>query len=157
VYEAVFVLHIFSAFALVAGEVLYSFLLFATRGTDVPSAVVRNFRLSRVGDWLVGIGMLGVLVFGIWLAIDADAFQVWDGWVIGALVLWAVFAEVARRAGKVYNAARDRARELVAQGADSPDAELNAMLRSQSGFALQLASIVLVLLLIVDMIYKPGA
>ena len=39
------------------------------------------------------------LVLGIVLAINSDAFQVWDLWVIAAIVLWALFAELGRRTG----------------------------------------------------------
>ena len=38
------------------------------------------------------VGLFGAIAFGIWLAILRDAFQVWDGWVIGAIVLWCVAA-----------------------------------------------------------------
>ena len=33
---------------------------------------------------------VGTILFGIWLAISLDAYQVWDGWVIAAIVLWAI-------------------------------------------------------------------
>jgi uncharacterized membrane protein len=156
-YDWVLFLHVLTAFALVTSMVLYTFLVLASRNLDVPSDVVRLFRLSRVGDVLVAVGSIGVLVFGIWLAIDVDEYQLWDGWIIAALVLWAVFAEVGRRTGKHYDAARARARSLVAEGRDASSPELNAMLRSPTGRALQLASLALVLLLLIDMIYKPGA
>jgi uncharacterized membrane protein len=156
-YDWVLFLHVLTAFALVASLVLYTFLIVSSRNLDVPSEVVRMFRISRVGDILVAVGSIGVLVFGIWLAIDVDEYQLWDGWVIAALVLWAIFAEVGRRTGKVYDAARTRARSLVAEGRDTASPELNAMLRSPTGRALQLASLALVLLLLIDMIYKPGA
>jgi uncharacterized membrane protein len=137
--------------------VVYTFLIVASRNLDVPSDVVRSFRITRVGDALVSVGMGGVLVFGIWLAVDVDGYELWDGWIIAGLVLWAVFGAVGGRTGKVYNAARDRARALVAEGRDAPNAELNALLRSRTGLVLQLLSIVIVLLLLLDMIFKPGA
>ena len=61
----------------------------------------------------IGIGSIGVLVLGVWLAIDADAYQVWDGWVIAALVLWAIAVETGRRSGVIYTRRRQRAGELV--------------------------------------------
>lgn len=70
-------------------------------------------------------------------------------------MLWVLFAEVGRRVGKIYNAARDRA--LVAENRNEPSPELSAILRSQTGLALQAASVVIVLLFLIDMIYKPGA
>ena len=46
--------------------------------------------LARVGTALVMIGISGTIVFGVWLAISLDRYQLWDGWIIAALVLWAV-------------------------------------------------------------------
>src|SRR5581483_3011206 len=37
----------------------------------------------------VPIGGLGTIVFGVWLAIVDDAYHVWDGWIVAAIVLWA--------------------------------------------------------------------
>jgi hypothetical protein len=34
--------------------------------------------------------MVMTLGFGIWLAISLDAYHPWDGWIIAAIVLWAV-------------------------------------------------------------------
>jgi uncharacterized membrane protein len=156
-YDWLLFLHVLTAFALVTAVVVYTVIVLAGRRLDAPSDIARMFRLSRVGDVLIAVGSIGVLVLGIWLAIQADDYQVWDGWIIAAIVLWAVFAEVGRRTGKHYDAARTRARTLVAEGRNAPDAELNAMMRSSTGLALQLASAALVLAMLIDMIYKPGA
>jgi uncharacterized membrane protein len=157
VYDWLLALHILSAAALVAAVVLYSVLILGTRGLDRPSEVVRYFRLARVGDVLMPIGALGVLIFGIWLAIDVEAYQVWDGWVIAAIVLWFIFGGVGSRLGKLYNGARDRARKLVAEGRDEPDAELRKVMTSQTGLILHLTTVLVVILFFVVMIYKPGA
>lgn len=150
-------LHVLAAFSLVAGLVLFTVLIASAWNLDVPSDVVRTFRISRVGNALVGVGLIGVIVFGIWLAIDLDAYDVWDGWIIAAIVLWLVLAEVGRRTGATYDAARDRAAELVGQRRDSPSPELNAMLRSRRGLVLHFVGLALALLLLLDMIFKPGA
>jgi uncharacterized membrane protein len=156
-YDWLLALHVLAAAALVSAEVMFSVMAVGGRNRDVPSEVVRLFRPSRVGDALFAVGSIGTIVFGIWLAIQADEYQVWDAWIIAALVLWAVLMEVGRRTGKVFYAARDRAKELVAEGRDAPSPELREMARSSTGLALQTASVVLVVALLVVMIYKPGA
>jgi len=156
-YEWLLALHVLAAFSLVAALVLYSFVIAAGWNLVVPSDVSRMFRLSRVGDVAIAVGAIGTLVFGIWLAIDSDDYQVWDGWVIAALVLWALSMETGRRTGAVYNGVRDRARALVAEDRDSPQPELNAMLRSSTGLALHATTVVLIVTLLVVMVYKPGA
>jgi uncharacterized membrane protein len=156
-YDWLLFLHVLTAFALVTAVVVYTVIILAGRRLDVPTDIARMFRLSRVADVLIAVGSIGVLVLGIWLAIEVDGYQVWDGWIVAAIVLWLVFAEIGRRTGKHYDAARRRARTLVAEGRNAADAELNGMMRSSTGFAMQLASVALVLVMLVDMIYKPGA
>ena len=155
-YDWLLFLHVLAAVALVAALVLYTFLIVVLRDVDVPSDAVRLFRLSRVGDVLTGIGAIGVLVFGVWLAIEVDGYEIWDGWVLAAIALWIVMGAAGQQTGSTYNAARDRARALVVQG-DAPSSELNAMLRSSRGRVLHGAAVVFALALLVDMIYKPGA
>jgi len=150
-------LHVLSAFAWIAAMVLYTVVIATGWRLTVPSDVVRVFRVSRVGDALIAIGMLGTIIFGIWLALDVDGYEIWDGWIIAALILWLVAAALGGQVGKVYNGARDRAKALVDGGRDAPSSELSAMLRSQHGVVLHGLMILVVLVLLVVMIYKPGA
>jgi uncharacterized membrane protein len=156
-YDWLLFLHVLSAFAVVGGVVLFSVVIAAGWSRDVPSDVVRLFSISRVGDVLTGIGMGGVLAFGIWLAIDVDGYELWDGWIIAAFVLWVLFGAVGSREGKIYNAARDRARELALGGTDSPSPELRALVQDRRGLWLHVGTVIIVLLFLVDMIFKPGA
>jgi uncharacterized membrane protein len=156
-YDWLLFLHVTSAFALVAALVLYSVLIVSVWRRDVPSEVLRLFRVSKVGDVLAGVGSMGVLIFGIWLAIEVDGYAIWDGWIIAALVLWAVMGALGSRTGKVYNAARDRARALVREGSDAPSPELRALVQNRQGLWSHTATVVVVLALLVDMIFKPGA
>jgi uncharacterized membrane protein len=156
-YDWLLFLHVLAAVSLVSAEILLTFVILSARRLELPSDIVRIFRLSRPGDILFGIGAVGTIVLGILLAIDVDQYQVWDGWVIVALVLWAVLMAVAGRDVRFYYQARDRARALVAEGRDVPSPEVTAVLRSPTGVWLHTATLTLVALLLIDMIYKPGA
>ena len=156
-YDWLLSLHVLSAFSLVSAQILVTFLIVGGWKLELPSDISRMFRLSRAGDVLFAIGSIGTIVLGIWLAIDLDEYKLWDGWIIAALVLWAVAMGIGGRTAKHYYGARDRARALVAEGRDVPNPELSATLRSSTGLALHLATVVLVVLLLIDMIYKPGA
>ena len=156
-YDWLLFLHVLSAFALVAAQVLVTFLIVGGWRLELPSDISRMFRMSRAGDVLFGIGATGTILLGILLAIDADEYQVWDGWIIAAIVLWVVAMAVGGQTAKHYYRARDRARALVAEGRDVPNPELSAMLRSPIGLVLHLASVLVVVVLLIDMIYKPGA
>jgi uncharacterized membrane protein len=156
-YDWLLFLHVFSAFALGAALVLYTVLIAVAWNKDVPGDVARLFRISKVGDVLIAVGSIGVLIFGIWLAIDVDGYEVWSGWVIAALVLWVVMGALGSRTGKIYDAARDRARTLAQEGNNAPNAELRALVQDRRGLWFHLAGIVTVLVLLIDMIWKPGA
>lgn len=148
-------LHVLSAFAWVSALVVYSVVIAAGWNASVPSDVARMFRVSRVGDALIAVGMIGTIVFGIWLALDE--YEIWDGWIIAALVLWLLAGAVGGRIGKVYDATRDRAKALLAEGRDDPSPELNAMVRSQRGLVLHTTLVVVTIVILVVMVYKPGA
>jgi hypothetical protein len=150
-------LHVLSAFALVSAEVLFTFLIATLWKRDLPSDFARVSGISRFGSILVGVGAVGVLIFGIVLAFEADSYAIWDGWIIAAIVLWLVFAELGRRAGTAYDAVGARARALVAEGRSEPNPELGAMFRAPTALWLHLGSLAAVVLLLLDMIFKPGA
>ena len=150
-------LHVLSAFALVSAEVLFTFLLVTLWKTDVPGDIARVSGTAFLGNILVGVGSVGVLIFGILLAFEADSYAIWDGWIIAAIVLWLAFAELGRRAGKAYDAAGTRARALVAEGRNESNPELGVMFRSPTALWLHLSSMAVVVLLLLDMIFKPGA
>jgi hypothetical protein len=150
-------LHVLSAFALVAAEVLFTFLILWLWRTDLPGDIARVSDLSRIGSALVGAGAGGTLVFGVILAFEADSYAIWDFWIIAALVLWFAFGAVGQRVGKAYDAAGARARQLVGEGRSEPNPELGAMFRSSNAFALHLVSLGIIVLFLLDMIFKPWA
>jgi drug/metabolite transporter (DMT)-like permease len=150
-------LHVLSAFILVAAEVLFTFLIAWLWKRDVPSDIARVSGISRFGSILVGVGSVGVLILGIALAFEADSYAIWDPWIVAAIVLWLAFAELGRRTGKAYDAVGARARTLVNEGRDEPNPEVGAMLRSRAALGFHLASVAALVLLLLDMFFKPGA
>ena len=150
-------LHVLSAFALVGAEVLFTFLILWLWRTDRPAEIARVSGMSRIGSAIVGLGAVGTLVFGVILAFEADSYAIWDLWIIAALVLWAAFGAVGQRVGKAYDAAGARARQLVSEGRTDPNPELGAMFRSSQAFGLHLVSLVIIVLFLLDMIFKPWA
>jgi hypothetical protein len=101
---------------------------------------------------------MGTLIFGIWLAIDLDAYKVWDGWILAAIVLWAIAAGAGQRGGEAYGQAAKLAAELSSQGrAEEPSGELKTLLQDRRAMWLNIVSSALVLAILVLMIYKPGA
>jgi uncharacterized membrane protein len=150
-------LHVLAAFALVAGYVLFGVMIAWSWRREKPAEMVRLTGISRTGNALVGVGAIGTLLLGIWLAIEIDAYSILDGWIVAALVLWAIAMETGRRSGALYARAGTRAGELSAAGEEGPSPELRAILRDRRALMWQTLSSLAVLVLLWDMIYKPGA
>jgi hypothetical protein len=150
-------LHVLSAFALVAGIILFWVLIAAVRRTDTPEGTLRLGPLTRVADAAVGIGMMGTIILGVWLAFSIGGYDIWDWWIIAALVLWAVAGGLGQRANTAYVDGVKKAQELQAAGQTGPNSELLALNRTPNGVILQALISIVVLLIILDMIWKPGA
>jgi len=82
-------LHVLSAFAYVAGIVLFWVLVVAVRKTDTPEGTIQMGPMVQIGNVAVGIGAGGTILLGIWLAFRLDSYAIWDGWIIAAFVLCA--------------------------------------------------------------------
>jgi hypothetical protein len=149
--------HLLSAALLVGAVTIFTILILATRHVERPGQVLALAPLMRVGGVSVVVGSLGSVVFGVWLAISLDAYKVWDSWIIVALILWAAASETGRRADPEYTKLFTRAAELQKAGETGPSAELAALARTQRGLLFHVAASVAVLLLLLDMIWKPGA
>lgn len=131
-YEWLLFLHLLAAFLLVAGVVVYGVLLLGPAGQPASRA------LGPPALALWNVGGLGVLVFGVWLALEVDGYELWDGWIVAALVLWFVASAAGGRLG-----AGVREGESIG----SVDG---------AGVMLAVMSLATVALLL-DMIFKPGA
>ena len=126
-YDALLFLHVLAAFALMVTAVTYS---------AVALGAATGGRAIAVANGLWDVGLLGTVVFGIWLALDVDGYEIWDGWILGALVLWALATEAGRRAKE----------ELTPSEGGAGSATLMHWLRTVG-----------VIGLLVLMIWKPGA
>jgi uncharacterized membrane protein len=155
--EWVLAFHVLSAFAFVASLVLFSGLILAVRRVDTPAETIRMEPIVKVGNAAAGIGAGGTLILGVWLAFSYGGYDIWDGWIIAALVLWAVAGFFGSRTGAAYLEGMKKAQELEAAGQTGPSAELLALNRTQSGVLFHVLASLVVLLIILDMIFKPGA
>jgi hypothetical protein len=150
-------LHVLSAFAYVAGIVLFWVLIVAVRKVDTPEGTIRMEPIVKVGNAAVGIGAGGTILLGIWLAFRLDSYAIWDGWIIAALVLWAAAAAFGQRTGVEYTRGMTKAKELSAAGQTGSNGELLALNRTTNGVVLHFLASAVVLLILLDMIFKPGA
>jgi predicted integral membrane protein DUF2269 len=150
-------LHVLSAFAYVAGMIVFWVLIVAVRKTDTPEGTIRMAPVAKVGNATVGIGAVGTIVLGIWLAFSVGGYDIWDLWIIAAIVLWALAGAAGQRTGAAYMQGMTKAQELQTAGQTGSSTELLALNRTSNGVVLHAVSSVLVLLIIIDMVWKPGA
>lgn len=155
--EWLLALHVLSAFAYAAGVVLFWVLVVAVRRVDTPDETIRMEPIVKVGNAVVGVGAGGTIVLGIWLAFSYGGYDIWDGWIIAAIVLWVIAAAVGQRTGNAYMQGMNKAQELQTAGQTGPSAELLALNRTQNGLLLHSVATIVLLLLVIDMIWKPGA
>ena len=149
--------HVLSAFAYMAAIVLFWVLIVAVRRIDTPEETLRMEPIVKVGNIAVGIGAVGTIVIGIYLAFAVGNYAIWDGWIIAALVLWAISGALGQRTGAAYMQGMNKAKELDAAGEKGPNETLLALNRTQTGLMLHALTSLTVLLILADMIFKPGA
>jgi hypothetical protein len=131
-YDTLLFLHVLAAFLLVAGVVCYGVIVLNPAGETSRRAL----GAPALAMW--NVGGIGVLAFGIWLALYVKGYEIWDGWVIAAIVLWFVASAAG---GPLSRGVREGPRALPAE---------------RARILLAVMALATVLLLI-DMIFKPGA
>ena len=137
-YDTLLFLHVLSAFTFSAAVVMFSaYVLGASASPEAYSLT----------GWLWDIGGIAVLVFGVWLAFNVDAYDIFDGWIIAAIVLWAAAAGTGARAREVL-------RPAIAAGAGAT-ADAAAAVRQAA--VLHWVRTALAIALLADMVWKPGA
>ena len=149
--------HVLSAFSLVAGIFLFWALIVVGRRIDTPAATLELSPVAKVGNATVGIGMVGTIVFGVWLAFSIGNYDIWDGWIIAAIVLWFIGGGIGRKTGEAFLEGPKKAQELASAGQTGPNDELLALNRTSRGLLFHALTSLVVLLIIIDMIWKPGA
>jgi hypothetical protein len=139
-YDWLLFFHVLSAFFLVGALATFWALVLATKPASPLLTQAAAGTIARPTNVLVIAGTVGTLIFGIWLAIDHDDYQVWDGWIIAALVGWALSGWLGDQSGKAFTQAMDGSLE-----------------QRRRGLLFHTASSVVVFIVLVLMIFKPGA
>jgi hypothetical protein len=131
-YHALLFLHVLAAFLMAAGIVILSSFV-------LGGPITRPSKL--IAEILWGVGGVGTLVFGVWLALNRPEYEIWDGWIIAALVLWVIANGAGARAS----------RDL------QPTADGSAIAVDRRVAFAHWMRVLWVALLLLDMVWKPGA
>lgn len=135
-YDWLLFLHVLGAFLAVgAMTALWGLILGTRKGGPLDPASAMTY--GRAFGVIVGVGMMGAIVFGIWLTIRVDGYELWDGWILASLVLWAIAGGAGGQAGKAF--------------------ESDPVAGRAAGIRYQAINSVGLLLILILMIWKPGA
>jgi hypothetical protein len=154
VHDLALFLHIVGAVLFFAGMAVAGVGEAAARRRRRPGEIALLLGAGRTGVALVGVGLLLVLVFGLWLT-DLSGFG-FDGWVVAALVLLALAAVAGGIGGQAPKRARRLAERLAAEN-DEPSPELDALLRQPVAIALNVVAALAGVAILALMVWKPGA
>jgi uncharacterized membrane protein len=133
--------HLLGALLFVAGIVLAGTAFEAARRRARPSEIALLLGLTRIGVLLVAVGGLLLPIFGLWL-VHLGHFGFGSGWVDAAL------------AASDRKQARQLATRLAAEQAPVNE-ELRALLDDRLSRAENYASLLVVLVILVLMVFKP--
>jgi hypothetical protein len=144
------------AATLVGSLVMSWIVVVALLSADTAGVTLSFNRVAMVATALTAVGLVGAIALGIWLAILRDIFHPWDGWVIAAYVLWGIATVALWRTFLEYEKQVGKARALVAAGEPGQNAELAALNRAPTGLLLRALASAAIVLIVIDMIWKPG-
>ncbi len=152
-YSWMLALHLLAAFAVASALVLFSVLVVSGRRMTTLEQTRALFRVAPIGAALIIAGSALVLILGVILALDSDQFEIYDPWIIAAIVLWAILGYLGSKSGTYYQSIANEAKSSE----PGTEAAVLARLRAAEGPLTHYAIVGVFLLLVLDMLFKPGA
>jgi hypothetical protein len=153
----IFSIHLLSAATLVGSLVMSWIVVVALRSAETPGETLSLHRVALVATVATIVGLIGAIGFGLWLAVLRIDFHPWDGWVIGAIILWSIATAALLRSFVEYAKPVHKAKSLIAAAQTGASAELTALNRTSTGLLLRALASAAIVLIVIDMIWKPGA
>ena len=145
--------HLLGAFAFVSGAIVATVAFEAARSRRRPSEIALLLGVTRVGVALVGIGVLVVVPFGLWL-VHLEDVDYGAGWVDAALGLLVAAGVLGWLGGQSPKRARLLAERLAAAD-DAETGELRALLDDRTARTANWLTAVLVVAIVALMVFKP--
>lgn len=155
-YDWLLALHVTGAFLLLGGAVSAGALNLLARRVERPSEIALLLGLTRIPLVAINVGMPATIVFGLWLVVHVDGYEITEAWILASLLLWAVSGALGYLGGNREKETRLEAERLAAED-DSPSAALAVRLRDRVANLLSWGSGVAALVILALMIWKPGS
>jgi uncharacterized membrane protein len=154
-YQWLLGLHVVSAFLFVSGSVMVGLLHMAAMRAERPSLVATLLGATRFGVLLVVVGAVGSIALGLALVAHLPYRSVGDAWIAASLVLWAASVVLGTIGGRSARKTRYLAERLAGEG-DAPSSELRRLLADPVALAINYASLLTVVAILVLMVWKPS-
>jgi uncharacterized membrane protein len=154
-YNLALFFHLLGAFSLIAGTIVAGVAFEAARRRRHAAEIALLLGLTRIGVVLVGIGTLLALGFGLWL-VELGHWGYSTGWIAAALVLLALTIVLGTAGGQRPKRARKLAVRLCDEPAEDAQ-ELRTLLNNRPALAANYVSVLLLLVIIGLMVFKPGS
>ena len=145
--------HLLGALLFVAGIVVAGICFEVARRRERPNEIALLLGLTRIGVVLVGVGAVLLLGFGLWL-VHLGHFGYDAGWIDAAIVLYFVALALGAVGGQRPKQARRLAASLAERDAPVTE-ELRALLDDRVSRAENYTSLLVVLVILVLMVFKP--
>ena len=146
-------LHLCGAFIYLSGALGAAVLRLTAMRREHPSEIALLMRTVRPLVPIVGLGLLMVVVFGIWLA-DRLEIGLGAGWLTATFALLGWTLVVGAFAGRQDRHTRELAERLAASG-DTPSEELARRLRDPVNLTLNASVLVATIAIVALMVWKP--
>jgi uncharacterized membrane protein len=137
----------------VAGIVVAGVAFEAARRRERPAEIALLLSITRVGVLLVALGALLVAAFGLWL-VHLGSWGYGSGWVDTSIGLYLAALALGGLGGQRPKEARRLATDLAEQQAPV-NGQLRALLDDPVSRAGNYGSLVLILVIVVIMVFKP--
>ena len=147
-YEALLFVHVLAAMVWVGGSIMLGFISARVEGTGDAEFRARFSRAAEVVGPVFGGSALLVLAAGVWMVVESEGIELSQTWVwlgLAGFVLSGVL-------GAYFAPASHRITAALEAG-DVADADR----RAKTFKLMSTLSLVLLVLIVADMVFKPGA
>jgi len=153
-YQIGILFHLVGVILFFAGIAVAGVVATAAPRREKPSEVALILGLARYGAIMLGVGGLVLLLAGFYLSGKIDGYG--QRWLEISILLFVVALVLGAWGGRRSRKTREYA-ESLADGGEGDEATLRTMLANRTTWAMNWASVVLALAVLVLMIWQPGA
>ncbi len=153
-YQIGILFHLIGVILFFAGAAVAGVVATAAPRRQKPSEIAVILGLARPGAILLGIGGVVLLIAGFYLSGKIDGFG--QRWLEVSILLFVIALVAGALGGRRSSGVRAYAEGLAERG-EGDETTLRAMLSDRTTWLLQWASVVLSVVVLVLMVWQPGA